>query len=120
MSVADVAAFCQSPGIGIHMHVPVFSDDSVLDICHRVGWGLLWGPRHLGVTGDCTRSAKFGELSSSCVDSTQDPLSPILYEVALVTVLRFVSIRRRYLIGTKCTITTSRQDFSILNLFKSF
>ena len=34
MSVADVAAFCQSPGIGIHMHVPVFSDDSVLDIAH--------------------------------------------------------------------------------------
>ena len=30
MSVADVAAFCQSPGIGIHMHFPVFSDDSVL------------------------------------------------------------------------------------------
>ena len=91
-------------------------------ICHRVGWGLRWGPGVLGVTGDCTRLAKFGEFSSSCVGSTQDPLSPRLYGVALVTVLKFVSIRRRYLIGTKCKITTSRQgfDFSILNLFKSF
>ena len=59
-----------------------------------------------GVTGDCTHLAKFGEFSSSCVGSTQDPLSPILYEVALVTGLKFVNIRRHYLIGTKCTITT--------------
>ena len=74
----------------------------------------------MGVTGDCTRLAKFGEFSSSCVGSTQDLLSPRLYGVALVTVLKVVSIRCRYLIGTKCTITTSRQGFgfSILNLFK--
>ena len=29
-----------------------------------------------GGTGDCTRLEKFGEFSSSCVGSTQDPLSP--------------------------------------------